>query len=309
MNILVTGGAGFIGSHVVDKLIGEGHRVTVIDDLSSGKRQNINPQAVFHHLAIGDPELEKVFSSGSFDVLYHLAAQIDVRKSVSDPVFDASINIIDSIRLLEYSVKYSVKKIIYSSTGGAIYGEPKYLPADEKHPVRPLAPYGISKYAFEKYIEYFSDLFGLDYTILRYSNVYGPRQDPHGEAGVVAIFSGLLLEGKPCSVFGDGSQTRDYVSVADIARANLMSLNKASREILNLGTGVETSVNQLHKKMCDILGIDREPAYKPARPGEVDRISLDVSLAEEVLGWKPEVELQQGLRETIEYFRSLKTMV
>jgi UDP-glucose 4-epimerase len=306
MNMVVTGGAGFIGSHVVDALVEKGHKVTVIDNLSSGKKENVNPDAQFYHLAIGDPKVEKIFQDNSFDMMFHLAAQIDVRKSVSDPVFDAGINILDSIKLLEYCVKYKVSKVIYSSTGGAIYGEPEYIPADEKHPVRPMAPYGISKYALEKYIEYFSDLYGLDYTILRYANVYGPRQDPHGEAGVVAIFSGLLLDGKQCKIFGTGEQTRDYAYVGDIVRANLLSIDKASGEILNLGTGVETSVNELHDKMCEILQIKREPVYEPSRPGEVDRISLDVKLAEKILDWTPKVNFYDGLKDTIDFFRKLK---
>jgi UDP-glucose 4-epimerase len=309
MNMLVTGGAGFIGSHVVDALIAEGHDVTVIDNLSSGKKENLNPQAHFFHLDIGDPRVEKLFQDNSFDIMFHLAAQIDVRKSVTDPVYDATINILDSVKLLNYCRQYNVSRVIYSSTGGAIYGEPEYLPADEKHPVRPLAPYGISKYSLEKYIEYFSDLYGLEYVILRYANVYGPRQDPHGEAGVVAIFSGLLLEGKQCKIFGNGEQTRDYVYAGDIVRANILSINRASGEILNLGTGVETSVNQLHSKMCEIMGVSSQPAYQPARPGEVDRISLDIRLAEKVLGWKPEVSIHEGLKDTIEYFRNLKTPV
>jgi UDP-glucose 4-epimerase len=308
MNILVTGGAGFIGSHVVDAFINHGHNVFVVDDLSSGKMQNLHPNAKFYHLAIGDPDVEKIFKNHSIDMVAHLAAQIDVRKSVADPGYDAKINILDSIKILEYSVKYGVKKIIYSSTGGAIYGEAKYIPADENHPIRPLAPYGVSKYAFEKYVEYFKDMYGLDYTILRYANVYGPRQDPHGEAGVVAIFSNLLLEDKDCKIFGDGEQTRDYVFVGDVVRANLIALEKGSGEVMNIGTGFETSVNELYKKMSRLMGIDRPAIYEPARPGEVNRISLSYKHARKVFNWEPEVYLDEGLKQTIEFFDKLRAL-
>ncbi len=309
MNILLTGGAGFIGSNVADAYIREGHQVTVIDDLSSGRVENLNPGAAFHRMSIGDDRVGEIVREGSFDVLNHHAAQIDVRKSVSDPVFDAQTNILHSIRLLNYCRDYGVKKVVYSSTGGAIYGEPQYNPADENHRVRPLAPYGISKHVVEHYIELYHDLYGQDYTILRYGNVYGPRQDPHGEAGVVAIFSGLLLSGKDCLIFGNGKQTRDYIHVDDVVRANLMALEKGSGEIMNIGTGIETSVNDLYDAMARIVGVERDPVYKPPRTGEVERIFLAVEKAKKVMGWEPTVSLEDGLRQTVGFFREKREKV
>jgi UDP-glucose 4-epimerase len=304
MKILLTGGAGFIGSNVADAYVKAGHQVVIVDDLSTGKRENLNPGAEFHHMSIGDPGVEEIFRRHSFDLMNHHAAQIDVRKSVADPVFDATTNILHPIRLLKCCRQYGVKKVVYSSTGGAIYGEPVYLPADEKHQVRPLAPYGISKHVFEHYIELYHDLYGLDYTILRYGNVYGPRQDPHGEAGVVAIFSGLLLSGKPCRIFGDGGQTRDYVYVGDVVRANLMALDGGSGQIMNVGTGIETSVTDLYGEMARIIGTDAAPIHEAERPGEVSRIYLKIDHANRILGWKPQVSLKEGLENTINYFRS-----
>lgn len=303
MNIIVTGGAGFIGSNVADAFIKEGHRVIIIDNLSSGKRENINEKAEFHEIGIGDPAVEEIFKNNKIDILCHHAAQIDVRKSVTDPVFDATINIIDAIRLLEYCNKYDAGKVIFSSTGGAIYGEPEKIPADENTPALPLCPYGTSKLCFEKYLQYYKTLYGKEFTILRYANVYGPRQDPHGEAGVVAIFSGLLLEGKRPRIFGNGEQTRDYVYVGDVVKANLLALEKGNGIIVNLGTEVETSVNELLKAMTEITGDEFDPIYEPERPGEVQRISLANGKAKELLGWTPEVSLKEGLAETIEFFR------
>jgi len=303
MNIIVTGGAGFIGSHVADAFVEDDHNVITIDNLSSGKIENVHDIIRFIDLSIGDPEVEDIFRTFQIDVLCHHAAQMDVRESVANPIFDANINIIDAIRLLQYCVKFGVKKVIFSSTGGVIYGDPEYLPVDENHPVNPLCPYGISKLSFEHYIHYFKELYGLDYTILRYGNVYGPRQDPHGEAGVIAIFSGILLEGKRPTIFGDGEQTRDYIYVSDVVRANLMALEGGSGEIMNVGTGEGTSVNRLLREMCDILELDIKPKYAPARPGEIQRIALDASKIEKVLGWKPEVSLQDGFRKTIEFFK------
>jgi len=303
MNIIVTGGAGFIGSNVADAYIKAGHNVIIIDDLSSGNKENVNEKAEFHHLNINDPKVEDIFKNNKIDVVNHHAAQIDVRKSVADPVFDATSNILGIIRLLEYCKKYDVPRFIFSSTAGAIYGEPEYIPADEKHPIRPLAPYGLSKYCGEKYIQYYHDLFDQDYVILRYPNVYGPRQDPHGEAGVVAIFSGLLLQGKQPKIFGSGEATRDYLYVGEIVRANLMVLDKGTNKLMNLGTGVETSVNDLFKKMRDIIGVDVEAIHMPDRPGEVQRISIEASYAKKTIGWEPEITLEEGLVKTIAFFR------
>lgn len=304
MNIIVTGGAGFIGSHVADAFIKEGHRVIIIDNLSTGREENINPKAEFHKLNINDPEVEDIFKNNKIDILDHHAAQIDVRKSVADPVFDADTNIIGAIKLMEYGRKYGVKKVIFSSTGGAIYGEPDYIPVDEKHPTRPMAPYGTSKLCFEQYLLYYNRLYNTDFTILRYANIYGPRQDPHGEAGVVAIFSNIMLEGKQPKIFGDGESTRDYLCVFDVVKANLMALEKGSGEIYNLGTGKETSVNELFENMRAVMKIDLEPIYAPARLGEVERIALDNTKAREKFGWKPDYNLDKGLAMTIDFFAS-----
>ncbi|MFH1453782.1 MAG: NAD-dependent epimerase/dehydratase family protein [Armatimonadota bacterium] len=306
MNILVTGGAGFIASHIVDAYIEKDHKVVVIDNLSSGKLKNLNTNAQLFQMDIGDERVEDIFAEYKFDIVNHHAAQIDVRKSVEYPVTDADTNILSGIKILELCRKYEVKKIIYASTGGAIYGEPQYLPCDEKHPVRPLAPYGISKHCLEHYIEYFHDMYKLDYTILRYANVYGPRQDPHGEAGVVAIFTGKLLEEKSPFIFGDGEQTRDYVYVGDVVNANTEALAKAGGEIINIGTGEETSVTRLFYKIADALNSDIKPVYKDARAGEVYKIALDNNYAGKVLGWKVSVSLEEGLRKTADYFKEEK---
>ncbi|MCD6310706.1 MAG: NAD-dependent epimerase/dehydratase family protein [Candidatus Eremiobacteraeota bacterium] len=303
MRILVTGGAGFIGSHVVDSYVARGHRVAVIDDLSTGKKENLNPDSEFYHIGIGSPEVEKVFNDFKPDIVNHHAAQIDVRKSVSDPVHDAKINILDAIKLLEHCNNHKVKKFIYASTGGAIYGEPEHIPCDESHPVRPLAGYGTSKYCFEQYLELYSRLYGLDYTILRYANVYGPRQDPFGEAGVVAIFCGRLLSEKSPVIFGDGEQTRDYVYVGDIAKANLLVLDRGSGMCFNLGTGIQTSVNQIFRQIVKILGSDIKPVYEAPRPGEVMHIALDAGKAKNVIGWEPDVSIEEGLNKTLEFFK------
>jgi len=306
MNILVTGGAGFIASNITDAYIKAGHDVVVVDNLSSGKRENLNSKAVFYEMDIADGRMEEVFAKHNFDVVNHHAAQIDVRKSVADPVADANTNILSGIKILNLCKKHNVKKIIYASTGGAIYGEPEYMPCDEKHRVRPMAPYGISKHCLEHYIEYFYDLFHLDYTILRYANVYGPRQDPHGEAGVVSIFIGILLDGKNPSIFGDGEQTRDYVYIDDIVNANIKAITNGSKKIINIGTGMETSVNELYKRLTNAMGLDIKPVYKEARTGEVYKIYLDNKYAKDALGWQPKVGLDEGLKKTSDYFLQLR---
>lgn len=302
MNIVVTGGAGFIGSHVADAYIEKGHKVIIIDDLSSGKKENINLKAEFHHRDINDPEVEDIFKNNQIDILNHHAAQMDVRVSVADPVYDASINIIGGIKLMEYCRKYGVKKVIFSSTGGVIYGEPDYMPADEVHPIRPQCPYGVSKYSFENYMKYYYDLYNLDYTIFRYGNVYGPRQDPHGEAGVVAIFSGLLLKGEKCKIFGSGNSTRDYIYIDDIVRGNLMALEAGGGEIFNLGTGIATSVNTLYDKMKNLMKRNLEPQHEAERPGEIENICLDYKKAEKIMDWKPLTSMEEGLQKTISFF-------
>lgn len=304
MKVLVTGGAGFIGSHVVDALIDGGYQVAVVDDLSSGSEENLNPKAKFYKKNICDPALEDIFDFEKPDYVVHHAAQINVRKSVVDPIYDANINIIGSINLLECCKNYKVKKIVYASSGGAIYGEPIRLPADEDHQIRPICPYGASKYAVENYLYIYWKNFGVDYVSLRYANVYGPRQDPLGEAGVVAIFTNKLLKGETPVIFGDGEQTRDFVYVKDVAKANILALqNRTERKEFNIGTGVETSVNQLYSKLKTILSSNIEAAHGDPIPGEVKRIYLDIQEAEKQLGWRPQISLEAGLRETAEYFK------
>jgi UDP-glucose 4-epimerase len=304
MKILVTGGAGFIGSWVAEAYIKEGHEVLVLDDLSTGKAENVPEGARFVKCDIRDEDAVRgAFAGFRPDVVNHHAAQIDVRKSVEDPAFDASVNIIGTIRLLESSVRSGVKKFIFASTGGAIYGEPPNIPADEKTPPMPISPYGTSKYAVEKYLEYYRYIYSLDYVALRYANVYGPRQNPHGEAGVVAIFCSRILSGETCTVFGDGSQTRDYVFAGDVASANLCALGSPSGSY-NIGTQIETSVNGLITELEAASGIDFPVKHAEARAGEVGRISLDVRLAGKVLGWAPSVFLAKGIKNTWEWFKA-----
>jgi UDP-glucose 4-epimerase len=300
MKILVTGGAGFIGSHVVDHLIEAGHQVSILDNLASGHAENINPRATFYQMDIRDPAVEQVFSKERPEVISHHAAQIDVRRSVSDPVFDADVNILGSIKLAQLAIRYKVRKFIHISSGGAAYGEPVYLPCDENHPIQPVCPYGITKFTFELYLYYFKLNDGLDYSVLRYPNVYGPRQDPLGEAGVVAIFGGRMLRNQPITINGSGEQVRDFVFVTDCARANLNLLNQGSGRIYNLGSGVGTSVNQIFTQLKQITGYQQPPIYGPPKPGETFKIFLDASRARQELGWQPTVSLYDGLSLTIE---------
>jgi UDP-glucose 4-epimerase len=304
MKILLTGGAGFIGSWVAETYIKEGHEVLILDDLSTGRIENIPEGASFTKCDIRDEDAVRSAITGFRpDVVNHHAAQIDVRKSVDDPAYDASVNIIGAIRLLESSVRNGVKKFIFASTGGAIYGEPANIPADEKTPPMPISPYGTSKFAVEKYLEYYKFIYSLDYVALRYANVYGPRQNPHGEAGVIAIFCSRILSGQPCVVFGDGNQTRDYVYAGDVAGANLCALSSPSGSY-NIGTQIETSVNGLITELEAASGINFPVNYADARPGEVGRISLDVRLAGRVLGWAPSVFLAKGIKNTWEWFKA-----
>lgn len=304
MNVLVTGGAGFIGSHITDKLVEKGFSVFVVDDLSTGRRENINEKAGFHEISICDPGLSKVVEDFRPSVIVHQAAQINVRKSIEDPVFDAKVNISGSVNLLEACRRLDVEKIVYASSGGAIYGEPEYLPADEKHPINPLCPYGASKYAVESYLHTYHALYGLDYISLRYSNVYGPRQDPHGEAGVVAIFTEKYLKNQAPTIFGDGEQTRDFVYVGDVAKANVLAVSSNIKAgAFNIGVGVETSVNEIAGKLKKITCSKASPVHGEEVKGEVQRICLDIKLAREKLSWKPSVELEEGLSETVDYFR------
>jgi UDP-glucose 4-epimerase len=308
LKILITGGAGFIGSHITDALISAKHTVTVLDNLSSGRRENLSPNVQFVQGDIRDRSLiDRLFQEHKFEIINHHAAQMDVRKSVEDPVFDAETNIIGSINLLEASVKYSVARFIFASTGGAIYGEQEYYPADENHPTNPESPYGAAKRSIELYLHYYKKVHGLQHTIFRYANVYGPRQDPQGEAGVVSIFANALLQDKQCTIFGTGSQTRDYVFVGDLVRAHLSALeNKMGSETFNISTGIETSVNDLFAMLSEILTEKEAKAiYAHARKGELERSVCSYQKAEKMLGWKPEIKLRDGLKKTVEYFQAI----
>lgn len=304
LKILVTGGAGFIGSHVVDALLEAGHEVVIVDDLSTGRASNINPRARFYRMDIRDPHLSEVFEQERFDIVNHHAAQMDVRKSVADPLFDADVNIRGSLNLLECARKSGVRKIVYISTGGAVYGEPEYLPCDEAHPVNPICPYGASKHTVEHYLYMYRVLYGLAYAVLRYPNVYGPRQDPNGEAGVVAIFIGQMLAGKQPTIFGSGEQERDFVYVGDCARANLLAMEDHVQGIFNIGSGRGTTINQIYALLSEITGYRRPPVYGPPRAGETFRIFLDATKARREMGWEPQVSLEEGLRRTVAYFRT-----
>lgn len=305
MRVLVSGGAGFIGSHTVDALAGRGgHEIAVIDDLSAGKREQVNARARFYQVDLRDASaVRAVIERERPEVLVHLAAQMDVRRSVADPAFDAQVNLVGFINLMEAGRAQGLRRVIFSSTGGAIYGEQECFPCDEEHPQRPVSPYGVAKLATEKYLFFYHAQYGIDYVALRYANVYGPRQDPHGEAGVVAIFCGRILEGRPATIYGDGRQTRDYVFVADVVRANVAALESTVSGAFNVGTGVETSVNQLYETLSRAAGVSRAPEYGPARPGEQGRSVILPERAAKVLGWSPQVELSEGLERTLRFFR------
>lgn len=304
MNILVTGGAGFIGSHVADAFIAEGHNVIIIDDFSSGRKENVNPKAKVYAMDIQHPDVEKIFRDEKIDVMCHHAAQMDVRKSVADPKFDASVNVLGFLNLMEAGRKYGLKKVIFASTGGAIYGEQDYFPADEQHPTRPLSPYGITKLVTEKYLFFYKEVYGIQYVVLRYANIYGPRQNPHGEAGVVAIFTSKMLKGEQPVINGDGKQTRDYVFVGDVVRANLLALQYNGSNIYNIGTGIETDVNQLFKILKAHTGSSCNEVHAPAKAGEQMRSVISSKKIHEELGWAPTVTLEEGLKRTVEFFQS-----
>ena len=303
MNILITGGAGFIASHISDAYIEEGHHVVVVDDLSGGVRANINPKAAFYQMDIRSEKLEDIFRKEHFDAVSHHAAQMDVRKSVADPKFDASVNVLGGLNVFECARKYGVKKIIFSSTGGAIYGEQDYFPADEEHPLRPLSPYGITKLCTEKYLFFYKQTYGIDYFVLRYANVYGPRQNPHGEAGVVAIFCDKLLKGEEPVINGDGKQTRDYVFIADVVKANLLALHARETNIYNIGTSIETDVNKLFQVLREELFPSCPERHAPAKAGEQQRSVITSRKINSELGWQPSVSLDDGLRLTAKYFK------
>ena len=303
MKVLVTGGAGFIASHIVDALIDRGDDVAVVDNLCEGNRENVNPKARLYQVSIGDPGLAEVFDKEKPDIVDHHAAQINLRKSVEQPLFDAEENILGSLNVIVNSVRCGVKKLIYSSSGGAIYGEPQYMPVDEKHPVNPVSQYGVSKYCVEHYIELYSRQDGLDYTVLRYANVYGPRQNPFGEAGVVAIFARQMMKGERPSIFGPGDKTRDYMYVSDVVAVNLLATERGSGITCNIGTGVETTDQQIYDAVAGALGYPETANYTEVRPGEIQRICLDCGLAQRELGWKAQVTLDKGITDTVAYFR------
>lgn len=300
MKTLVTGGAGFIGSHLVDALIKRGHKVVVIDNLSTGKKENVNKKAKFYKIDILSPKIFQIFKKEKPEIVYHFAAQINVRKSVENPIFDAKVNILGSLNILEASKKFGVKKIIFASTGGAIYGEAKKIPTPENYPPNPISPYGIAKLAVENYLKFYKENFGLNFVSLRFGNVYGPKQDPRGEAGVVAIFIDKLLKGKRPTIFGSGSQTRDFIFIEDVISACLKALNyRGKEEVFNVGTGIETSINQLYKLISKILKKDIEPIYAPPKPGDLKRSCLDIKKAKKELKWKPKYSLEEGLLKVI----------
>jgi UDP-glucose 4-epimerase len=303
LKILVTGGAGFIASHVADRFIEQGHKVVIVDNLKMGRLENVHPKAKFYLMDIRAKELEKIFEQESFDAVCHHAAQMDVRLSVSDPLYDADVNVLGTLNLLQNCVRHNVKKVIFASTGGAVYGEQEIFPCDETHPTRPVSPYGITKLAVEKYLYYYSIEFGLKFVILRYANVYGPRQNPQGEAGVVAIFTSRLLSGGQAIINGDGKQTRDYVYVGDVARMNIKALDYDQNDIFNVGTGIETDVNVVFRHLNKLTGENAEEKHGPSKPGEQKRSVISHEKAKKILNWSPEVDIEEGLKKTVDFFR------
>jgi UDP-glucose 4-epimerase len=312
--VLVTGGAGFIGSHVVDGYLEQGWRVVVVDDLSSGKKENLNEKAKFYQIDIADESLDEILAKEKFNLVNHHAAQIDVRVSVKKPVFDAQVNILGTLNLLNNCIKHRVNNFVFISSGGVVYGEPAHLPVHEYYPKNPFSPYGVSKHTIEHYLHYYRKTYGLNYLSLRYGNVYGPRQDPYGEAGVIAIFTQLMLRGKRPKIFGDGEQLRDYVHVSEVVNINLLasheieSLNKrkpSSPDDLayNVGTGKGSSVNLLYQLLAQIIGFKAEPIYAPERKGEIKRIFLNTDKAKKELDWQSHLTLNEGLEKTVDWFR------
>jgi len=306
MNILVTGGAGFIGSQIADEYIKLGHNVIIADNMSTGVKEFINPSAKFYEVDIRDDKISEIFKKHKIDVINHHAAQIDLRKSVADPKYDVDVNVIGSINLLQHAIENGVKKFIFASTGGAIYGEHDYFPADEKHPTRPYAPYGINKNTIEKYLFYYNHVYGLNYVVFRYANVYGPRQNPFGECGVVAIFTDKMLGGSKPVINGDGKQTRDYVFVQDVVNANVLALDAKGPVIYNIGTSAETSVNYIFNKVNEYAGTKFEENHGPAKKGEQMRSVLSYEKIRKELGWNPKINMDEGLKLTLEYFNNHK---
>ena len=304
MKILVTGGAGFIGSHVADALVDAGHEVHVLDDLSSGREANVPQSATFHRMDIRSDEAAALVRAERYDVLVHHAAQMDVRRSVADPRFDADVNVVGFLNLMEGGRDAGLRKVVFASTGGAIYGEPDFVPQDETHSLRPLSPYGVTKLCTERYLYYYEQEHNIPYVALRYANVYGPRQNPHGEAGVVAIFTQRMLDKRQPVIYGDGKQTRDYVYVGDVVQANIRALDYGKSGIFNVGTAVETSVNDLFRAIRKQIDELVEEVHEEGRPGEQRRSVLDYGYSRRELGWEPTVDLEEGLARTIDWFRN-----
>ena len=302
MRILVTGGAGFVGSHVVGAYLADGHEVRVVDNLTTGRRSNVYPRAKLHEVDIHSRELEAVFAEFKPEVVNHHAAQASVKMSTHDPIRDLEQNAGGTARIAMLCVEHGVGKLIYSSSGGTVYGEPERLPLDESHPLAPVSPYGLSKLIGEQYLRLYQRTHGLIFTILRYSNAFGPRQDPNGEAGVVAIFTGKMLAQEPCTIDGDGEQKKDYVFVGDIARANVLALTAGTGETLNIGTGRGISVNEIFGTLNAETGNEIPPHNGPPRPGDVRNFWLDTARAKSVLGWQPEVDFIEGIRLTVASF-------
>ena len=301
---LVTGGAGFIGSHMVDRLLELDYKVVVMDNLSSGKIKNLDSTAVFHHTDITQPAMVEIIQREQPDLVFHMAAQTSVTQSTKDPIADANTNVLGTLRVLEASRRAGVEKIIYSCTGGALYGDPETIPCLDDAPLAPVSPYGMSKWMAEKYLEFYYRQYRLNFTSLRYGNVYGPRQEAQGEAGVVAIFAQAMLEGHQPQIFGDGNQERDFVFVDDVVDANMLAMNKGNGGSFNIGTGEKTSINQIFEYLRSIIGYRWGPEHGPARHGDVYKISLDSSKAIRDLGWTPKMEMAEGLSQTVEYFRN-----
>lgn len=303
MRVLITGGAGFIGSHIVELLLEHGHDVAVIDNLSTGKEENVPKGARLYPVDLTSWRIQEVLAAERPEVIIHQAAQIDVRRSVENPAMDARVNIIGSINLLEHAREFGVQKVVYASSA-AVYGNPLSVPVAEDHPILATSPYGVSKYVVERYLYVYRELYGIDFTVLRYANVYGPRQDPLGEGGVVAIFTHRLAKGLPVTIFGDGEQTRDYVYVGDVARANLLALTQGGGEVVNISCAREVSVNQLLQIMQDVTGVQATVHWAPKRPGEIDRSALANDRARRVLGWRPSVTLAEGIERVFAYERA-----
>ena len=302
MKVLVTGGAGFIGSHLVDRLVQEGHDVVVVDNLSTGKRKNVNRAATFYKADIQSSRLERVFRNERPSVVMHLAAQMNVRRSVDDPMFDASVNILGTLNVIEQAARHGARKVVFASSGGAIYGEQDIFPAPESHPTRPLSPYGISKLSGEHYLSYYQRVSGIQTVSLRFANVYGPRQDPEGEAGVVAIFIQKMLTGEQPVINGNGRQTRDFVFVEDVVEANLLVMGQGIEGVFNVGTSSETTVNELFAILKEQTKSDCKEVHGPAKKGEQLRSTIDATKLRQQLGWEGKVSLSEGLRKTVDYF-------